>query len=403
MKRLEKIGKELSKGVKTQKDVMDIVGRLTKSLLESTLNGELETHLGYEKNEKSQKRRKNTRNGYSSKTLKTERGDIEIQSPRDRESSFEPLIIPKGKTRLKGFEDTILALYSRGMTTRDIQEAIKDLYHGAEISHSVISNVTEAVMDEVEVWQNRPLNSTYPILFLDCLVVKVRQDNRVIKKSIYLALAITEEGYKELLGLWISENEGSKFWLSVLTELQNRGVKDVFIFCVDGLSGFPEAIEAAFPKAQTQLCIVHMVRNSLRYVTTKDMKAVAQDLKAIYSSTTLEAAERALSEFSKKWSVKYPRIEASWRKNWENLITIFNYPMEIRKIFYTTNAIESLNSVIRKAIRNRKIFPNDQSALKLVYLAVKKASEKWTMPLRIWKPAMNRFAIEYEGRFDCKK
>ena len=403
MKRLEKIGKELSKGVKTQKDVMDIVGRLTKSLLESTLNGELETHLGYEKNEKSQKRRKNTRNGYSSKTLKTERGDIEIQSPRDRESSFEPLIIPKGKTRLEGFEDTILALYSRGMTTRDIQEAIKDLYHGAEISHSVISNVTEAVMDEVEVWQNRPLNSTYPILFLDCLVVKVRQDNRVIKKSIYLALAITEEGYKELLGLWISENEGSKFWLSVLTELQNRGVKDVFIFCVDGLSGFPEAIEAAFPKAQTQLCIVHMVRNSLRYVTTKDMKAVAQDLKAIYSSTTLEAAERALSEFSKKWSVKYPRIEASWRKNWENLITIFNYPMEIRKIFYTTNAIESLNSVIRKAIRNRKIFPNDQSALKLVYLAVKKASEKWTMPLRIWKPAMNRFAIEYEGRFDCKK
>ena len=403
MKRLEKIGKELSKGVKTQKDVMDIVGRLTKSLLESTLNGELETHLGYEKNEKSQKRRKNTRNGYSSKTLKTERGDIEIQSPRDRESSFELLIIPKGKTRLEGFEDTILALYSRGMTTRDIQEAIKDLYHGAEISHSVISNVTEAVMDEVEVWQNRPLNSAYPILFLDCLVVKVRQDNRVIKKSIYLALAITEEGYKELLGLWISENEGSKFWLSVLTELQNRGVKDVFIFCVDGLSGFPEAIEAAFPKAQTQLCIVHMVRNSLRYVTTKDMKAVAQDLKAIYSSTTLEAAERALSEFSKKWSVKYPRIEASWRKNWENLITIFNYPMEIRKIFYTTNAIESLNSVIRKAIRNRKIFPNDQSALKLVYLAVKKASEKWTMPLRIWKPAMNRFAIEYEGRFDCKK
>ena len=404
MKKLEKIGKELSKGVKTQKDVMDIVGRLTKSLLESSLNGELDSHLGYEKNNKSQKRRrKNTRNGYSSKTLKTERGDIEIQSPRDRESSFEPLIIPKGKTRLEGFEDTILALYSRGMTTRDIQEAIKDLYHGAEISHSVISNVTEAVMDEVNSWQNRPLNSTYPILFLDCLVVKVRQDNRVIKKSIYLALAITEEGYKELLGLWISENEGSKFWLSVLTELQNRGVKDVFIFCVDGLSGFPEAIEAAFPKAQTQLCIVHMVRNSLRYVTTKDMKAVAQDLKAIYSSTTLEAAERALSEFSKKWSVKYPRIEVSWRKNWENLITIFNYPMEIRKIFYTTNAIESLNSVIRKAIRNRKIFPNDQSALKLVYLAVKKASEKWTKSLKNWKPAMNRFAIEYEGRFDCKK
>ena len=222
----------------------------------------------------------------------------------------------------------------------------------------------------------------------------------MINKAIYLALGITEDGHKDLLGLWISQNEGSKFWLSVLTELQNRGLKDVFIFAVDGLSGFPEAIAAAYPKAKVQLCIVHMVRNALRYVPSKDMKAVAGDLKAIYNSATLAAAEKALDFFGEKWSDKYPHIEKSWRKNWENLITIFDYPFEIRKIFYTTNAIESLNSVIRKAIRNRKIFPNDQSALKLVYLAVKKASERWNMPLRNWKPAMNRFAIEYSDRFD---
>ena len=267
----------------------------------------------------------------------------------------------------------------------------------------MISNVTEAVIEEVKEWQNRPLNSTYPIVFLDCIVVKVHDEGRVKNKSIYLALALTEEGQKELLGLWISENEGSKFWLSVLTELHNRGLKDEFIFCVDGLTGFPEAIQASFPQAKVQLCIIHMVRNSLRYVASKDKKAVACDLKKIYHSTALKTAEEALEEFSKKWAKKYPSIERSWRVHWENLITIFDYPMEIRKIFYTTNAIESLNSVIRKAIRNRKIFPNDSSALKVVYLAVKKASQKWSMPLRDWTPAMNRFAIEYEGRFDVKK
>ena len=397
---IESIGKELAKQVKTQKDLTEITGKLMKVVLESALNSELDDHLGYEKNEKSETRKSNTRNGHSKKTIKCEKGEIDITTPRDREASFEPKIIPKGKTRLEGFEDNILALYARGMTTRDIQGAIKELYSGAEISHSVISNVTEGVIEEVNAWQNRPLNSTYPIVFLDCIVVKVHHEKRVINKAIYLALGLTEDGQKDLLGLWISENEGSKFWLSVLTELQNRGVKDVFIFAVDGLTGFPEAISAAFPKSKIQLCIVHMVRNSLRYVPTKDMKAVAKDLKAIYNSTTLSGAEEALEEFATRWSDKYPHIEKSWRRNWVNLITIFDYPDEIRKIFYTTNAIESLNSVIRKAIRNRKIFPNDQSALKLVYLAVKKASERWTMPLRNWKPAMNRFAIEYSDRFD---
>lgn len=397
---LESIGKELAKGVKSQSDLKDVTGKLMKIVLENALNGEMDNHLGYPKNEKAQTRRNNTRNGHSIKTVKGDHGETEIRIPRDREASFGPKIIPKGKTRLEGFEDNILALYARGMTTRDIQATIKELYNGAEVSHSVIANVTDAVIDEVHAWQTRPLEATYPIVFLDCIVVKVHQDKRVINKAIYLALGVNNDGHKDLLGLWISEKEGAKFWLSVLTDLQNRGVSDIFIACVDGLSGFPEAIEAAFPRSKIQLCIVHMIRNSLRYVPAKDMKNVARDLKKIYSSATIEEAQRALDDFAETWSGTYPQIERSWRKNWANLITMFDYPFEIRKIFYTTNAIESLNSVIRKSIRNRKIFPSDQSALKVVYLSIKKASEKWTMPLRNWKPAMNRFAIEYGERFE---
>jgi len=398
---INSIGKELAKGVKTQADLKEVTGQLMKVILESSLNAELDGHLGYDKNEKSETRRSNTRNGKSKKTVKGDHGELDIEVPRDREASFEPKIVPKGKTRLEGFEDNILALYSRGMTTRDIQGAIKELYNGADISHSVIANVTDAVIDEVTAWQSRPLESTYPIVFLDCIVVKVRQDNRVINKAIYLALGVTCDGHKDLLGLWISEKEGAKFWLNVLTDLQQRGVKDIFIACVDGLTGFPDAIEAAFPKTKVQLCIVHMVRDSLRYVPAKDMKAVAKDLKQVYNSANLAEAEKALTAFADKWSDKYPQIERSWRRHWDNLITMFDYPDEIRKIFYTTNVVESLNSVIRKAIRNRKIFPSDQSALKVVYLSIKKASEKWTMPLRNWKPAMNRFAIEYSERFEC--
>jgi putative transposase len=393
------IGKELAKKVKTQSDLKEITRELLGAVLETALNAELDEHLGYTKHEKSPTRKNNTRNGKSSKTLKGDHGEVEIGVPRDREASFTPQIVPKGKTRIEGFEDQILALYSRGMTTRDIQEVLKEMYN-ADISHSVISNVTEAVIDEVDGWQNRPLESTYPIVFLDCIVVKVHQDKRVINKSIYLALGVTCEGHKDLLGLWISENEGSKFWLGVLTDLQTRGVNDIFIACVDGLTGFPEAIEAAFPKTKIQLCIVHMMRNSLRYVPSKDMKEVSKDLKEIYNSRSENDAAAALDTFSEKWSSKYPSIEKSWRRHWVNLITMFDYPDEIRKIFYTTNAIESLNSVIRKAIRNRKIFPTDQSALKIVYLAIRNASCKWTMPLRNWKPAMNRFAIEYGDRFE---
>ena len=403
MKDIENIGKELSRNIKTQQEMTEVIGQLIKSMMEGILNAELDSHLGYEKNEKASQRRKNTRNGYSAKTLKTNYGDLAIQTPRDRDASFEPMIVPKGKTRLDGFEDTILTLYEQGMTVRQIQQTIKELYHGAEISTEVISNVTDAVIDEVRVWQNRPLESVYVVVYLDCIVVKVREQGRVINKAIYIALGINRSGYKELLGLWTAETESAKFWLAILTELQNRGVKDIFIFCVDGLKGFAEAIAAVYPKAKVQLCIVHMMRNSLRYVATKDKKAVSADLKQIYHSPTVPAAEQALDEFAEQWSAKYPSIERSWRNHWDNLITLFDYPAEIRKIIYTTNAIESLNSVIRKSIRNRKIFPSDQSALKVVYLATKRASAHWTRPIRDWIPAMNRFVIEYDDRFDIEE
>lgn len=390
---------ELSKGIKTQGDLVSLTKMLTKKVLETALNTELDEHLGYEKHHKNETIRINNRNGSCSKSLKTDFGKIELSTPRDRNSSFQPKIIKKHQTKFEGFDEKIIALYAKGMTTRDIQEIIKELYD-ADISHSSISNITDRIIDEVIEWQSRPLDSIYPILYLDCISVKIHQDNRVINKSIYIALGINLDGRKEVLGLWISENEGSKFWLSVLTELQNRGLKDCYIACVDGLRGFPEAIKTTFPKTKIQLCIVHMVRNSLRYVPSKDMKLVAKDLKSIYNSTTRELAEKSLSEFSDKWSSKYPSIERSWRRNWDNIITLFDYPSEIRKIIYTTNAIESLNSVIRKSIRNRKIFPNDTSALKIIYLSIINASRKWTMPLRNWSLALNRFEIEYEDRFE---
>ena len=322
-------------------------------------------HLGYEKHSASGRNKKNSRNGYSSKTIRTEEGSLEIITPRDRESSFEPKIIPKNKRSVTGLDEKVIALYAKGQTTRDIAETLKELYD-IDVSHAFIAKVTESILEDVNEWQNRPLDSIYPIVFLDCIVVKVHQDKRVINKAVYLALGVNSEGIKELLGLWISENEGSKFWLSVLTELQNRGIQDIFIACVDGLSGFPEAINTVFPKTKIQLCIVHMVRNSLKYVSYKNRKEVASDLKRIYTSITETEARNELEKFGVKWNSQYNPIYRSWDKNWENLITLFNYPDEIRKVIYTTNAIESLNSVIRKAIKNRRIFPNDNSAFKVI-------------------------------------
>jgi len=388
---------ELAKSIKSEKDLAALSKHLLKLTVERAMSVEMDEHLGYEKHSIAGKNSGNSRNGTSSKVVKGDFGEVEITTPRDRKSTFEPQIIRKNQTRITEFDSQILTLYAKGMTTRDIADTFREMY-GAEVSHALISKVTEAVMDEVIAWQARPLDEIYPILYLDCIVIKCHQDKRVINKAVYVALGVNCEGRKELMGLWISENEGSKFWLSVLTELNNRGVKDIFIACVDGLTGFPEAINTVFPKTKIQLCIVHLVRNSLRYVPHKDMKAVAGDLKSIYRSVTLDQAEEALLLFSEKWDSKYPVISRSWNKHWQNISNLFSYPEEIRKIIFTTNAIESLNSVIRKAINNRKIFPSDQSALKVIYLAIQNASKKWTMSLHDWRSAMNRFAIEFEDR-----
>jgi len=306
-------------------------------------------------------------------------------------------LVKKGQTRLTDFDEQILCLYAKGMSTREIVQTFKEMYD-AEVSATLISKVTDAVQEQVIAWQNRPLDELYPIVYLDCIVVKVREDTRIINKSVYLALGINLDGHKELLGLWIAQTEGAKFWLSVLTELQNRGLKDILIACVDGLSGFPDAIQTVYPDTRIQLCIVHMVRNSLKFVSWKDYKAVTADLKTIYRAATVQAAEQALDTFADKWDSKYPNISKQWRRHWPNLITLFDYPEEIRRAIYTTNAVESLNSVIRKAIKKRKIFPHDRSAMKVIYLATQDASKRWTMSIQNWKAALNRFMIEFEER-----
>ena len=392
---LKVLATELAKGIKTEGDLNQLSMMLQKMTVEAALNAELDDHLGYEKNAVSKKT--NGRNGHTRKTLRTEEGQFELDTPRDRDGSFEPQLVKKHQTRFTSMDDKILYLYAKGMSTREITSTFKELYN-ADISAQLISRVTDAVIEQVDEWQNRPLDGVYPIVYMDCIVVKIRQDKRVINKSIYLALGVNMEGHKELLGMWISENEGSKFWLSVLTELQNRGLQDILIACVDGLKGFPDAINAVYPETRIQLCIVHMVRNSMKYVPWKDYKAVTKDLKSIYHSATEDEALRSLAAFAEKWDEKYPLISQSWTAHWENLNTLFDYPSDIRKAIYTTNAIESLNSVIRKATKKRKVFPTDDSARKVIYLAIMEASKKWSMPIRHWKPALNRFMIEFEER-----
>jgi putative transposase len=394
-KKLQAMAEELAKDLKTPEDLSQLSAFLTKLTVEAALKGEMYHHLGYDKSDITGHHSGNSRNGYSSKKLKGDHGEIDLQTPRDRNASFEPQLIKKGQTRITGMDDQILSLYAKGMSTRDIVAAFQEMY-GAEISAGLVSQVTNSVMEQVVEWQNRPLDAIYPIVYLDCIVLKIRQDKRVINKAIYLVLGVNIEGHKELLGMWVSENEGAKFWLSVLTDLQNRGVQHMLIACVDGLKGFPDAIHATFPDAKIQLCIVHMVRNSLKLVPWKDYKQVTSDLKRIYQSATEQEASLELDHFAEKWEDKYPHIIRSWRTHWENLITLFDYPADIRKVIYTTNAIESLNSVIRKSIKTRKIFPSDDAALKVVYLAIQSASKKWTMPIRDWKPALNRFMIEFE-------
>lgn len=393
--KLKALAAELAKDIKTPEDLSRLSAHLTKLTVEAALNAEIEDHLGYSPHGRKAHPTGNCRNGYSAKTLKGDHGEVEILTPRDRDSSFSPQIVSKGQTRISGMDDQILSLYAKGMSTRDIVEAFSEMY-GADISAGLISKVTSAVMEQVIEWQNRPLDAVYPIVYLDCIVIKIRQDKRVINKSVYLALGINTDGQKELLGLWISETEGAKFWLSVLTELENRGVKRILIACVDGLSGFPDAIHSVFPETKIQLCIVHMVRNSLKFVAWKDYKAVATGLKAIYRSTTEQEANLELEQFALAWDHKYPQISKSWRKHWPNLITIFDYSEEIRRVIYTTNAIESLNSVIRKSVKTRKLFPNDDAAIKVIFLAIQAASKKWTTSVHNWKEAMSRFMIEFD-------
>jgi len=389
--------------LKNYKKPEDLIGengllkQLTKQLLERAMAAEMTEHVGYEKHDAVGHNSGNSRNGKSAKTIKGTFGELALETPRDRNGTFEPQIIEKHQTRFTGFDKNILSLYSRGLSTREIQQHLEEIY-GVEVTAGLISSVTDEVIDEVKTWQSRQLDEVYPIMYLDAIQFKVRDNGHVKNKAIYLAIGVTVEGLKEVLGLWIAQTEGAKFWLQVVTELKNRGVTDIFIACVDGLKGFPEAIESVFPQTEVQLCIVHLVRHSLNFVGWKQRKEVAADLKLIYRAATESEAEQRLTEFGLKWDAKFPMIAKSWRANWTRVIPLFAHPPEIRKIIYTTNAIESLNMSLRKVTKARGSFPNDEAVSKLLYLALRNIAKKWTMPLNNWKDALNRFAILYENR-----
>jgi putative transposase len=413
--RAEQLASEMAGQATTVEDLNGLMRLMMKSALERMLDTEMDVHLGRRpsgagvadslgeaapaaESASPTRRVPNRRNGRSQKTVQGDQGELTIATPRDRDGTFEPQLIPKHQRRVPGFDEKILALYAKGMTTRDIQDVVRDLY-GVEVSAALISEITADLDAEVTAWRTRPLTAVWPIVYFDGIVVHVRgAGGRVAPHTVYVALGVNLEGHKELLGLWLGENEGAKFWLACLTDLKNRGLRDVFVACIDGLSGFAEAIHAAYPQTQVQLCIVHLVRAALRYVNTQDSKPVIADLKAIYQAATVLEAEQALERFAQAWDKKYPTIAKTWRARWTDIITLFDYPPPIRRAIYTTNAIESVNSVIRKFTRNRKLYPNEESALKIVYMAIHEASRKWTMPIHHWKAALNHFAILYEDR-----
>ena len=373
-----------------------LLKQLTKALLERAMHAELDNHLGYSKHDPAGYKSGNSRNGTTKKKLKGDFGEIDLETPRDRNGTFEPRIVAKHQTRFTGFDDKILSMYARGMSTREIQGHLEEIY-GVEISPALVSSVTEAVSDEVKAWQGRPLNELYPILYLDALVVKVRDGAHVQNRAIHLAIGVTMEGTKEVLGMWATANEGAKFWLQVLTEIQNRGVKDVFIACVDGLKGFPDAVETVFPNAQVQLCIVHLVRASLNYVSWKQRRAVAADLRKIYTSATVAEARDALDAFAATWDRSHPTISQIWLRNWERVIPFFAFPADIRKVIYTTNAVESLNMTLRKLIKTRGSFPTEEAAFKLLFMGLRNVSKKWSF-IQGWREALNRFQIMWPER-----
>jgi transposase-like protein len=374
-----------------------ILKQLTKALIERAMEAEMSEHLGYDKHDQGEKTTENRRNGKTSKTLRTDEGPLEIEVPRDREGAFEPGIVAKHQREWRGFDQKILSMYALGMTTRQIQDHLKDMY-AVDVSPELISRVTDEVKGLLDEWRSRPLEALYPVLFLDALRINVREGSTVIKKAVYLALAIRMDGQKELLGMWIEQNEGAKFWMGIMNELKNRGVKDILISAVDGLTGFPEAIATVFPKTEVQLCIVHMVRNSVKFVPFKDKKAVTADLKKIYLAPTEDLAAAALDGFGKTWDARYPMISRSWRNRWAEVVPFLKFSPDIRKVIYTTNAIESVNFTIRKVIKNRQSFPTDEAAMKLIFMALKNISKKWTMPLRDWGSTLHQFALIYEGR-----
>lgn len=391
---------ELLKDCKTPDDILGkqgLVQQLTKRAVERALSAEMTEHLGYERNERALDRRENTRNGNTSKTVLADSGAIALEVPRDRDGSFEPKLVRKGQRRLAGFDEKVIALYARGLSTREIQAHLEELY-SVEVSPALISAVTEQVSDEVRAWQSRGLDTLYPIIYFDALFVKTRQTGPASVRAVYLALGITAQGQKELLGLWMAASEGATFWLGIFTELQARGLKDCFVACVDGLSGFAQALEAVYPNTAVQLCIVHKVRSSLRYVPWKARKAVAAGLRAVYSAPTLKQAEAALEDFARTWDGEYPTISRSWRQDWGALSTFFDYPPILRKVLYTTNAIESLNYSLRRVLKNRGAFPDDDSVLKVLYLAIERAAKKWTMPIHDWPTVINRFVIMFGNR-----
>jgi len=371
-----------------------LIKQLTGRILQRALEAEMTEHLGYEKNSNAGDNSGNSRNGHTEKTVLLENQSAEIEVPRDRNGTFEPIIIPKHEKRVPLFNDQIISMYSFGMSDRNIKEHLEKIYN-VEVSPDLISRVTNAVLDDVREWQSRPLEKSYPIVYLDALRVKGREDGKSCLKSVYTALGVNFEGQKEVLGFWIAENEGAKFWMGVLNELKNRGVHDILIACMDGLTGFPEALRAIYPNTRVQLCIVHMIRNSTKFVSWKDLKKVCSDLKAVYSAATEESGRSALEDFGKTWDGKYPMIYKSWDHHWENLSEFFKYPPEIRKAIYTTNAVESLNFQLRKVTKNRLSFSTDDAILKILFLAIRNASKKWTMPIRDWGQALNQFAIEF--------
>lgn len=391
---------ELLADYETPEDLLGDDGlfkQLKKALLERALGAELTDHLGYEKGDPAGRGTGNSRNGHSDKTVLTEDGAVDLAVPRDRNGSFEPAIVPKGARRLDGFDDRILSLYARGMTVREIRGHLQELY-GVEVSPDLISRVTDAVLEEVRDWQNRPLDAVYPVVFFDALRVKIRDEGLVRNKAVYLALGITCQGEKEVLGLWIEQTEGAKFWLKVMNELRTRGVGDVLIAVVDGLTGFPDAIATVFPQTAVQTCIVHLIRNSLAFVSWKDRKKVMPDLKAIYRAETAEAASARLDEFEAAWASRYPAVAPAWRRAWEHVVPMFAFPPAIRKLIYTTNALESLHRSLRKIIKTRGSFPSDEAASKLLFLAIRNAGMRWKRPVD-WTAAMGQFAILFEDRF----